>query len=198
MSVENMQPKVPIRHPLFAEPSYLTLWQVCPDLMHSKHLGVDQYVAGSVLALLTCGGLPAQFQAACDSVLEDIKAACSRHGARSLASLKPSMCLSDVKQPWAHYPRLKAKAAETKHLMPALRDDTKINSNIARLDMSCRIDSIIDACPRFALPTDASAELLEEGRFLFNVTFKPHWLLHSLLMAKHASPRPNLSRLRLA
>ena len=162
MSVENMQPKLPTRHPLFAQPSYLTLWQVCPDLMHSKHLGVDQYVAGSVLALLTCGGMPAQFQAACDSVLEDIKAACSRHGARSLASLKPSMFLSDVKQPWAHYPRLKAKAAETKHLMPALRDvwqaraeDTEIDSNIARcLDMSCRIDSIIDACPRFALPTD--------------------------------------------
>ena len=99
MSVENTQPKLLTRHPLFAQPSYLTLWQVYPDLMHSKYLGVDQYVAGSVLALLTCGGLPAQFQAACDSVLEDIKAACSRHGARSLASLKPSMFLSDVKQP---------------------------------------------------------------------------------------------------
>lgn len=36
----------------------LTILNVIPDLMHVKHLGVDQYVYGSVLALLVYVILP--------------------------------------------------------------------------------------------------------------------------------------------
>lgn len=44
------------QNPLFTLPG-VSAFSICLDYMHSKYLGTDQYVFGSVLALLTCTGM---------------------------------------------------------------------------------------------------------------------------------------------
>ena len=78
------------------------------------------------------------------------------------------------------------------------------------------MDEIVDSCAEFALDQSAAERLLaraldffalqnslmkhylrSEGKLLFNCTFKSHWLLHGVILARHVSPRSLLALARV-
>ena len=99
----------------------MSLARLSPDWMHVKHLGIDQRALGSILHLLVfqlSNGTPQNTMVAIFDLVKDYY---SRNGISSrFANLKLSMFLNPTR-PHADYPRLKGKANEIRHFIPALR-----------------------------------------------------------------------------
>ena len=111
------------------------------------------------------------------------------------------------------YPKLKGKAAEVKHLTPALleiwaeamkRDDTVHIAVHTCLKASVRLDQILEEHTDFTLPEEVANEFVHNAFLyvqhnsllanahklpLFNVTVKLHYMLHGARNAKFLNPR---------
>ena len=129
--------------------------------------------------------------------------------------LQLSMICNET-EPMKRFPKLKGKAAEVKHLVPALlhawaffMDDSSDRHNmiLLGLQMSSRIDEILEASKgEFALKGDTLVQYQmaififlnaqnalgtwypDEGLKLFDITYKSHALGHSALQAEWINP----------
>lgn len=128
------------------------------DELHTIHLGTSQYLSGSIIWLLVYQ-LSAPLQAE-DAVRIVYAKICEEYETlrikTRLNALTLNMFVQDPKSPHKHWPKLKAKAAETKWLIPALaalwgKLHIPSDSYHARimdvLQMQLCIQSIIDADP---------------------------------------------------
>ena len=111
------------------------------------------------------------------------------------------------------FPKLKGKAAEIKHLTPAILEIWQDAMNPADsmhiavhtcLTASVRLDEILDEHTGFILPASVADEFLSNavryvqhnsllanylGLPLFNITMKLHYMLHGARNAKFLNPR---------
>ena len=87
------------------------------DLMHSKHLGTDAYFLGSVLVYMVDFKLEGEPSANLLEVWTAIKAAYSSLRSTNQFS---TLTLSMFRAGQSPFPCLKGKAAEVKHLVPAM------------------------------------------------------------------------------
>ena len=200
----------PDRHPWLTLPG-VTLLSVCIDWMHVKYLGTDQYFLGSVLYLLVfvlMGGEPA-------TNLETVWNRVKEHYTQNRVTARFRILkLSMFRSGPGGYPRLKGKAAEIKHLAPALLsvwrsgmdvdDDDHQRVRIA-LETGVRLDTILDEhTGEWRLSPDAAQEFLQtalthvqmtcsvanlHGMRLFNITLKTHYLIHAAYRGLHMNPR---------
>ena len=140
---------------LDAHPRCIALWHVPGvdfpttlqyDMMHSKYLGSDAYVASSILEFLVSHKLQSTPELNLQEVWTGIVAT---YVAQQAPSRFGSMTLSMFQAKKSPFPCLKGKASEVKHLMPALlvvcRDllDTNVHIErvmVAALENSCAID----------------------------------------------------------
>ena len=149
----------------------ITIHTVCADLMHTKHLGVDQYFFGSVLWLLTFRILPQSPSENLGTVFLEIQAAYTAYGTGCRYA---HMCLSmfcDGGDPPTRFPCLKGRAAECRHLGKALlrvwvahmdnRHARHVQIRMA-LELSVEAEEILDAHPRdVRLPRVVGARMKE-------------------------------------
>ena len=88
---------------------------VLPDLMHTKHPGVD-WICGSVIWLLVAEVLPGEFDNNRQSLLENMRAFWSGNiSVRGITNLTRGLLLGEVNDPQCNTktcPCLKAKAAD--------------------------------------------------------------------------------------
>lgn len=126
---------------------------------------------------------------------------------------------SNTESPHMHYPKLKGRAAELRHLgRPLLllwrkwmdRGDIQHKQIEIALDCSARMEEIVSGdLDKFRLPERARIELQEKGflfltlfnalanhystrvpaRKLFDITIKAHYLAHNLLQSQWIHPR---------
>ena len=198
--------------PIFDLPD-VGLHAICPDWMHCKHLGVDQYLFGSVLMLLThqVGGsriLDGEPAANLAKIWKDIQ---PTNG--TFSDLRLSMYVPTAE----HFPVLKGRAAEIRNFgTPLLKvwekymDTSNQQHRQVRLALMASIecerilDSTVD---HFVLAGDHAlgfrkscfdlAALISglghfyhsRGVFLFHITVKTHYLMHFGLSCTELSPR---------
>lgn len=187
--------------------------------MHVKHLGTDMYYLGSCLHLLCYSLIPCDPTDALAIVLRQCKDYWGRHNvspADTYGKLKLSMFI-DIKSPANSYPKLKGKAAEVKHLVPALAtvwehwmepDDPIHQQILLGLRKSAEIDSILHrnasanslpAADRdafassiwifLACQTSAARYFSDRGELEFDITVKSHCLAHCAMEAEYINPR---------
>ncbi|CAE7453063.1 unnamed protein product [Symbiodinium sp. CCMP2592] len=191
---------------------------VIPDWMHSKHLGFDQRLAGSTLWVLCWRILPGGVEENLDNVLLQMKDYWRQHKGNGINYITQTMVLADPQDIHCRkgYPRLKAKAAETKGVIAALasicqqhlQQDNEEHQQIAlALSFSRDLDQMADgiedwkpskevadrmmltAVCLFQCMTILNKSFLEQGHLAFQLTFKTHWFLHGLQLARHLSPK---------
>ena len=202
--------------PLFQE--ILSPSSISPDWLHTKHLGIDQRLIGSVgwvilQHLFTEGSLEER----CGSLLKQLKEVWSNRKMQGcLTNLTVKMLMTD-KNATKKYPKLKAKAYETKQCLVAFLEvwtnamDAGCQAHEwvkLALSNSLRMDEIIDQCKEdFKLNPSAFAELTQcaknytllnialhkwysdKGLRLFQVgTMKGHWLHHSVALSRFINP----------
>ena len=158
---------VPARCELFRRT--MSTKSILPDLMHTKHLGVDQKICGSVIWMLAHEIWPDTVQENLHRVLAEMKAWCSEQRLPGLNSLTPGMYLGKLTDPGCtqHYPSLKAKAAETKVTVQALAavfqvhmdqsDELHVLTHLT-LKFSTKIDSVLAETAASWHPTDSQCE----------------------------------------
>ena len=134
----------PAPHPLF-RPAHISCLNIEPDEAHVVHLGVSQYMLGSIFWLLAfaCEGVEgASPEAKMDNIWEMIRSEYkSQHSATQMTSLKLKSFCDPLH--FAHnYPRLKAKAAETKDLVSPVAAIWGRCMNAAEVD-HCRIRDML-------------------------------------------------------
>ena len=202
----------PHPHALFTLPGVGILAWV-PDTLHTKHLGTDAYLYGSVLDYLVSYVLEGSREDNLATIWSSIKTFYRANGTKTqFQNMKLTMFQNPGK-----FPRLKGRGAEIRHLGPALlhvfcehmvADNRQHRQIKLALELNVRIESIFDDFAlEYALPPHASASLLEacygvtclvtllgrhfheQGVFLFNFTIKSHYLLHIGLISKYMSPR---------
>ncbi|CAE7627572.1 unnamed protein product [Symbiodinium microadriaticum] len=191
---------------------------VIPDWMHSKHLGFDQRLAGAVLWYLCWKILPGGIEQNLDEVLLQMKAYWRQHKGNGINSLTQTMVLADPQDVHCRrgYPRLKAKAAETKGVIAALasicqqhlqHDNVEQEQIALAVNFSRDLDEMADgiqgwkptkdvadrmmltAVCLFQCMTCLNKSFLSQGHLAFQLTFKTHWFLHGLQLARHLSPK---------
>ena len=108
-------------HWLFQIP-YVTVHNVEADELHVIHIGVSQYLAGSVLWLLLFKILRGNVEGNLELVWKTIVQFYQDNKTRcKLSKLQLNMFMDPSKsERTMPYPRLMARGAETKHLIPAL------------------------------------------------------------------------------
>lgn len=191
---------------------------VFPDLMHTKHLGVDQRICGSVIWLLIHEVMEGDVAANRLQLVEELHRAHQGHGDKPLGRLTPGMYLSKISDEGCqeNYPCLKTKAAETKATLAALKivwanhmdpqQELHILTNLA-LELSLFLDTEVSSCREWhpsktesdqwvlagislcQCVTKLTKEYLKLGRCLFMVTFKFHWLIHCLHYSEFMNPK---------
>jgi hypothetical protein len=187
--------------------------QVHPDLMHTKHLGVDQYYFGSVLKFLTHHLLPGSPAENLEVIWVHIQEGYS--GERS-SSRFGSLRLTMFDRP-GEFPRLKGKAGELRHFgrpllfaFDRLMDAGNQLHRQIRLGLlySIEIENILDEhADDFRLPpvaatwlntrianlltiqTSLARRLQDAGELMFHTTIKSHYLVHIGLNAAQLNPR---------
>ena len=184
-----------------------------PDLLHTKHLGTDQWFYGSVLQFMVRHMMTESPEENLDSIWKDVKQV---YKDMKIFDQFQSLKLSMFENHRA-FPKLKGKGAELRHFgQPLLHAFTKRMTSGNKqhrqiklaLEMSVKIEHIMDAySSSYALPEPAAVEFREacygfcglvtllgqhfhsSGTLLFNFTIKFHYLLHLGLLAKVINPR---------
>ena len=160
----------PHRIDLFKLPG-VTATSYVVDLMHAKHMGTDKYYYGSVLFLLVYVMLPGTPELNLQTVWNECKLWYKNHPhhARSAFGRIVLSMITNTAAPHETFPALKGRAAEVRHLGPALlhvwnlhrhRDgrDRSIHTTIYMgLQMSVKMETILDEHPRaIKLPVAAA------------------------------------------
>ena len=208
-------------HPLFQIPGVTTRF-VRGDLLHILwHNGVYSHLLGSILHYMCftepSGTLQRVHPATRLGIifLEIQKHYKQSNAPTRLTNLKLSMFTS-VKSPWAKHPTLNAKAAESKHLAPALLDVCKnVLSRTCQVDQKivsalqnmCEVVNLFDRAEMFLTDSESTLALnlaldffddyawlhsWAEGqeRKLFKTgALKFHTLFHLVENAKFINPR---------
>lgn len=201
------------RCPLLSLPG-TSCWSICYDWMHSKYLGMDMYLFGSVLAILVQMILP-------DSEQENLQAVWQ--------FLKEHFRVNRTKSPFRYlnrltmfirrgkFPKLRGKAAEVRHfgkalsalwmskMNPLLELHRKI-SLMLRLNVQLE-DMLTEYAEEFSLPAGPASDFeqacrsmlllqneianhfIDEGLQYFDVTTKSHFVQHLSILSCHVNPR---------
>ena len=107
--------KAPIKCPLFLA-FYMSIWAVHEDFLHTMHLGIYQWMFGSVLWLLTYILLPGTPLENSKRIMSGLRTYWRMHPTNSFNIMRPSMFERANNQ----FPQLKGRASEIKHLAPGL------------------------------------------------------------------------------
>ena len=191
---------------------------IFPDLMHTKHLGVDQRICGSVIWLLIHKVVEGDVAANRLQLVEELHRAHQGHGDRPPGRLTPGMYLGKISDEGCreNYPCLRTKAAETKATLAALKivwashmdpqNQLHILTNLV-LELSFFLDTEVSSCKEWhpsksesdewvvagislcQCVTKLTKEYLKLGRCLFLVTFKFHWMIHCLHFSEFMNPK---------
>jgi hypothetical protein len=203
------------RHELFRYVPGLGISAYAPDPLHTKYIGVDGYMTGSVLmALVRHMGLAGTVMENVSQVWREIKEAYKTLGVSSSNQL-PSLNYTKFQSSGAKLPYLKARGAEIKHVVRALNlvyarhmDISKLeHRNTKRLlEASMAIDDVLLANRgKYKLPAGDANDLenycwlysqLVTGLIkhyhpltnLFHFTIKMHYLLHLGICGHYANP----------
>ena len=190
-------------------------WMLAYDWMHVKYLGTDMYQYGSIFAILVRFVLP--------NGPEDNLAVCwaflkryfKEH--RTPSPYRYLNRLSMFIRARGRFPKLRGKAAEVKHLGPALlalwEEYMKPHLAVHRqirlmLRANCRLEALLaEHKNEWALPTSAAIEFeetcstmlllqtqlaehfLEDAEALFDITSKTHMLQEIAWLSKCLNPR---------
>ena len=192
--------------------SFLVLW---PDYMHCKHLGTDLYFYSSVMILIMVTFLEGDLADRVEALRDEIKAFDDRSGTRSLTSLNWKRLSIKPDDVGNKFPCLKAKAAETSKVGPALLSIWRARMPArmvpesqrqveAALAYSVEMDEILttnkhlprlpdDVAVRFREATFGFLQLQQQLRVsapmrLFNITIKSHYLGHIALRGHVLNP----------
>jgi len=198
-----------------------SVFHIEADKLHVVHLGVSQYFAGAVLWLLVYKILDGAAATNLNRVWDKIAEFYAKHQTLcQLSNLSLSM-FHDAKTSEATmaYPRLKAKGAETKHLIPALRfawmslvvdqNCTPFFDHVRNcLDAQTRIEEVIDENRFSVFLNDQDVQVLQAGvdkylaeysravyladtlhLCLFAVVPKHHYYYHWARRAYYINPR---------
>ena len=186
---------------------------VKPDIMHTKHIGVDTYFYGSVMMWMITRVMPgskdANFAKLWERILHYYKVL---HIKVRYNEMKLSMIQGDI------FPHLKGKASEIKHLIQPLLatfleyhiDGDRVHALVkAGLEASLMIETILresagptvfkleeadwkdfsDSVLKYVAANAALSNVFHPmGVPLFHYTIKAHYLLHIGLMSKHLHP----------
>jgi hypothetical protein len=210
-SVAHFAGMLGIVHTLFGARGMSPL-TVCVDWMHTKYLGTDLYLAGSVLFVMVHHLLPGTLDENLAAVWDQIQIKYGEHKVKSqvrIRVLKHTMFNTGS----GGYPCFKSKAAAVKHLMPVLLEvfregmtagDPYHDGIENALETSCKMDQILDANRgQLFLPPADSLELFttclahvqqvgqlknHNGIRVFHLTFKAHWLLHAAYNSRYYHP----------
>ena len=118
----------PNRHIVFTIPG-VSIYSITFDLMHCKHLGIDQYFLGSVLWILVYLMLPNDKADNLARIMARAKLYWHAHFVKGhFQNMKLSM-FCNKENPKSDFPRLKGRAAEVKSLIPALLSICTLNSD---------------------------------------------------------------------
>ena len=205
----------PNRITIFRLPGVTILTFMC-DLMHNKHLGVDQYYFGSILHVLCYTLMPEEPSRNIKIIQDRLRAHADRH--RTFTNLKLSMFV-DADKPWHFQPKLKGQAAEIRHFGPFLcsvfedyMDANDFSQRMMRLGLkqSIVMEEILDDNPGVLRLPPAAAQNYRKATFQylaclkrlnahfqaavppckrFNVTIKSHYMVHSADQALWIHPR---------
>ena len=189
---------------------------IIPDVMHTKHLGIDQRIAGSIVWMLIYQLMPGTPPENLAVLIEDLRQARARNQ-EGPGNLTPGMFLGKLSDEHCRetYPCLRAKAAETRGTIAALEqvfprymdgsEQRHIQAHLA-LQFSKRIDELLQRHGSWKPSPQEHEELmscglsmllcmssltkafLREGHCLFQLTFKCHWFLHSMELAQYLHP----------
>lgn len=201
------------RNPLFTLPG-VTALTVALDYMHSKYLGMDQYMFGStlwVLCFMVMTGTPEENLDWCWAFT---KRYYKEHGTTTRYRYLNRLSMFVRKK---GYPKLRGKAAEIRHFGPVLLalwaacadPASELHQRIQlMLKLNVRLESILTEHPdEFALPGTAASEFqeaafamaqlqtatathfMEQGQQLYDITSKTHMVLHCAILSKYISPR---------
>jgi len=184
------------------------------DLMHTKYLGHDMYVFGSVLGLLCHYILP--------GTPEENARTCGNYLKRFYKEKKiPSAYryLTKISMFWreGRFPKLRGKASEVRHLAKPLASLWRqhMNKNLLThrqvdlyLRLNIQFESILgDHSRHFALPPAArtafvdcafsmmqlcsqlATHFIDEAIPMFDMTSKVHMVVHIALLSKWINPR---------
>ena len=149
----------PRARPLMQVPG-MNLQKLSPDWMHVKHLGIDQRVLGSVLYLMVFQLGMAGPVETMGQIFANIQAYYREHGVSTrFGNIKISMFVNPT-SPHADYPKLKGKANEIRHLIPALLavweawpkgEDIMWELVTALLTMSTQLEEVVNSHDGFLL-----------------------------------------------
>ena len=94
----------------------MSIWAVHEDFLHTMHLGIYQWMFGSVLWLLTYILLPGTPLENSKRIMSGLRTYWRMHPTNSFNTIRPSM----FERKNHKFPQLKGRASEIKHLAPGL------------------------------------------------------------------------------
>jgi hypothetical protein len=200
------------RHIVFDLPG-VSILNVMPDIMHTKHLGCDQYLYGSVLYLLTHDVMAETPADNLERIWVHVQRLYKELDIKNrICDLKLSMYVRPN-----DFPKLKAKAANVRAfgqiLLTIWEDNMDVANPVHRqirlaLKLSARLEELIEVEHRehhmddgvqaeFAACIQNLANLVTslanhyhgQGRKVFHFTIKMHSLMHFSEIAKYQHPR---------
>ena len=189
-------------HPLFQIPG-VTSRIVRHDLLHILwHNGIYSHLLGSILHYMCWKDPPTRPQAVAPAkrlgiIFQHVQAFYKENETPTrLTNLKISMFAS-TRSPFAAHPQLNAKAAESKHLAPALLRVCKnaLNSEVSveqrivsSLDSICRVVQVFDEAAEFLTPGDFEHALSCAEQFLDDYSWLHDWAERSEKKLFHKGP----------
>lgn len=202
------------KNPLFNELPGQSCHTVSLDLMHSKYLGHDMYMHGSVMTLLCNHMLPASPVENLRVCWDFLKRYYKEHRIASPYRYLNKISMF-VRQ--GRFPKMRGKAAEVRHLAQPISALWKHFMNDAillhrQIDLLLRLNAgfeilLDDHRDCFALPLEAATKLadmafsmmqlcvqlaenfVEQGIPLFDLTVKAHFVMHIAMQSGHINPR---------
>ena len=191
---------------------------ICPDILHCKHLGTDQYFYASVIWLMVYTIMDASPEENMAEIVIDIKRQYAALGTPERFNNITLSMVCNKTDPPTKFPCLKGKGAECRHLGAALeevwksymdREDVQHAQISIALRHSVAIEDILTSNrDTFCFPS-ATAKAFKHHCFeflvafnalaifysrdmelkLFDVTIKAHYLAHIGLIGLYMNPR---------
>jgi len=204
--------RFPNRHALFRKLKGCGICLVIPDVLHTKHLGVDAYFCGGVLNFLIWFWMPGTLQENLDELWHDIV---DVYAQRKTGHRYTLLTLSMIQSQKSPLPKLSGRGAVIKDFLPVLSEvATKYldlgkaahRDMLSGLKNPRRLDQILDGCRgQCMLPADLRVEYrscsftycqaitaLIWGYHphvpAFHFTEKAHLLLHMAVLSEYVNP----------
>ena len=158
----------------------ISIHTVGGDLMHAKHLGVDQYFFASVMWLLCLTIYPGEPNANLEQLFSDLAAAYRSYKPPSRYNCMKMSMFCDGKNPPKSHPRLKGRAAECRHLGQAMLQVWTAKMNPASpqhvqirlaLERSVEAEEMLDAHPKTVRFPPAVGERFKDCLLTYLVLF---------------------------